>query len=383
MLVDFKEIPMANKGDGHQDEFEFFAKDFLLESGFVIIQGPDRGPDGKKDLIVAENIDRHGTNVTIKYLVSCKHTAHSGASVNEKDEINILERARRHNCKGFIAFYSMLPSSGLSSCLSGLESDIHVRTFERTAIERGLLSDRMDTVFLRYFPKSYESYKALFGTEKHSKNKVEPWNEELIFRTVLSAQVISEILKIREEYYDTEEKEKKSSILGKLYRYHNHNTDRISDEVFDFLYDIAQNTRAGMQASSAIEIFSLVSTFYNSIEQDEGKSKNRIKQAAMIGFSIAYDAFIYLKNYYVAAFGLLIIKFAYRQSGIIKNDSYKAFALGRYEELSEQLNRPDRPELKEAIRFVEVFKNDKDNYSISIPVMPNDLRKLFEEGEKR
>ena len=52
MILDFKEIPQANLGSGLQDTFELFARDFLSYLGYRIIQDPDRGADGKKDLIV-------------------------------------------------------------------------------------------------------------------------------------------------------------------------------------------------------------------------------------------------------------------------------------------------------------------------------------------
>ena len=54
MLLDFKEIPKANTGNGDQDTFELFSRDFLENLGYEIIQHPDRGADGKKDMIIQE-----------------------------------------------------------------------------------------------------------------------------------------------------------------------------------------------------------------------------------------------------------------------------------------------------------------------------------------
>ena len=62
MIVDFKEIPVANRGGGEQDQFEFFARDFFEALGYEIKSGPDRGSDDNRDLIIvgpgAEAIDR-------------------------------------------------------------------------------------------------------------------------------------------------------------------------------------------------------------------------------------------------------------------------------------------------------------------------------------
>jgi len=64
MILDFKEIPEANRGTGLQDTFELFTRDFLSFLGYRIVQDPDRGADGKKDLIVDEVIK----GITSEYL---------------------------------------------------------------------------------------------------------------------------------------------------------------------------------------------------------------------------------------------------------------------------------------------------------------------------
>ena len=86
MLLDFREIPQANVGGGLQDTFELFTRDFLAYLGYRIVQDPDRGADGKKDLIVDEIIKGITSEYTIRWLVSCKHYAHSGAAVKDSDE---------------------------------------------------------------------------------------------------------------------------------------------------------------------------------------------------------------------------------------------------------------------------------------------------------
>jgi hypothetical protein len=113
MILNFKEIPQANLGNGQQDTFEFFSRDFLGIFGYEIIQNPDRWVDGKKDLIIHETRKGLTGETKIKWLVSCKHHAHSGKSVSDMDEPNILDRITVHNCDGFIGFYSIIPSTSL------------------------------------------------------------------------------------------------------------------------------------------------------------------------------------------------------------------------------------------------------------------------------
>ena len=87
------------------EEWEFFAIDFLAFEGFKILQSPSRGADAGLDGIVEYN--------NIKYLVSCKHYIKSNKSVGTSDENNIIDRLVQHEAKGFIGFYSTLPSSSL------------------------------------------------------------------------------------------------------------------------------------------------------------------------------------------------------------------------------------------------------------------------------
>lgn len=69
-----------------------------------IISTPDRGADGGSDLICVESGNGSFGSTQIRWLVSCKHKAHSGASVTPKDEQNITDRLEQHKANGFISF---------------------------------------------------------------------------------------------------------------------------------------------------------------------------------------------------------------------------------------------------------------------------------------
>lgn len=88
-------------------QWEFFAENVLWHIGYEIIEGPSEGNDQGKDLIVRKE------NIT--YLVSCKHYINSGKSIGTEIEKNIADRVIRHNCSGFIAFYSTNSTSNLKS----------------------------------------------------------------------------------------------------------------------------------------------------------------------------------------------------------------------------------------------------------------------------
>lgn len=159
MILDFKEIPRANSATGEQDTFEMFARDFFEELGFKVIVGPDRGPDGGRDLIIEE--ERVGIlgNDNVRWLVSCKHKAHSGKSVTDADDYNINDRMKSNKADGFIGFYSTLPSSGLQGLVrNGIGEQ--VKFFDREVIEKIIIEKNMKFLMRRYFPNSLKKYEA-------------------------------------------------------------------------------------------------------------------------------------------------------------------------------------------------------------------------------
>lgn len=153
--IDFKEIPEAHLGGGKQDTFELFARDFLIFLGYNIGEDPSRGADGGKDIIVIERRSGVGGETIVRWLVSCKHKAHSGSSVTPQVEENIRDRIEANHCDGFIGFYSTLASSGLSDAVKGLSTKAETQIFDREKIESYLLKSP-DGLHLakRYFPMS-------------------------------------------------------------------------------------------------------------------------------------------------------------------------------------------------------------------------------------
>nr|WP_322624063.1 hypothetical protein [uncultured Flavobacterium sp.] len=153
-MIDFKEIPQ----DG--EEWELFARDFLQSLGYYIESSIDRGPDGKKDLIVSEQLKGNLGNYKLKWLVSCKHFANrkNSNSVKENDEPNVLERVKSFDCDGFIGFYSTVASSGLNTRLTQLKDNNNIkdfRIFDYKLIENLLIRIGYSNLLMRYFPKSY------------------------------------------------------------------------------------------------------------------------------------------------------------------------------------------------------------------------------------
>jgi len=159
-LVDFREIPSSKGGEKGQDLWALFAREFFEAMGIMTEEGPDRGPDSGRDLIIIENrIGQIGIGQH-RWLVSCKHHAQSDTSVSNSEEPDIIGRARKFKANGFIGFYSTIPSSELSRTLERAKDEITVEIYDRERIERALLGNaNLENIFKRFFPKSYERYK--------------------------------------------------------------------------------------------------------------------------------------------------------------------------------------------------------------------------------
>jgi restriction endonuclease len=153
-VLDFKEIPIPTVG-ATRDQFELFAREFLEFIGFKVIVGPDRGPDGGRDLVVQEARTGVAGETLVRWLVSCKHKVHSGASVTPQDEPDIHDRVNTHDCQGFLGFYSTIPSSGLATKLNVLTLPFEVQVYDAERIERHCLTSSSGLALAkRFFPKS-------------------------------------------------------------------------------------------------------------------------------------------------------------------------------------------------------------------------------------
>lgn len=162
--VDFNEIPEANTGSGDQDRFESFARDFLEAIGFKILEGPGRGADRGRDLLVAERVAGEVSDHERKWVVSAKHRAHSKRAVAEADEPDPIGRVHKFTADGFLGFYSTLPSSGLDDVFARMTGQVAVHVFDAGRIEGALLSrPTLQHVFQQYFPDSYRRWQASRG----------------------------------------------------------------------------------------------------------------------------------------------------------------------------------------------------------------------------
>lgn len=172
-IIDFREIvsPKADHASVKNtpigksslpDDFETFCLDFFTSVRRTkIFQQISTGTDNGIDLGVEETCS---DGSKIRWLVSCKHKAHSKSAVSEEEERNILERVFKWDCDGFIPFYTTSPSSKVKSLIEGVEkAGKRVDWYLKDRIERDLLgSSKGIQMAARYFPKSMVNHYAKF-----------------------------------------------------------------------------------------------------------------------------------------------------------------------------------------------------------------------------
>jgi len=142
-------------GEVDPERFEYFAREFLEALGFETLEGPDRGSEEGRDLLVREPgaITREPT----VWLVSCKHKGASGKAVGVADEPDIAGRLTGR-ADGFMGFYSTPPSSALTRVLARPGSRIRYYIFDPARIENLLTSrESLRPVLSQYFPRSCRS----------------------------------------------------------------------------------------------------------------------------------------------------------------------------------------------------------------------------------
>jgi len=383
MIIDFKEISPGNKGGENQDEFELFGRDFLEAIGYEIIRHPDRGPDGKKDMIVR---GKGNGKKKIDWLVSCKHNANSktSKSVNDTDEPNIIERLTANNCQGFIGVYSTIQSSSLSNLLFGCKEKFQSEIYDHKRIEKLILENKnRHQLFWRYFTNSYEKHKHnLIDSQKikimnSNQKQLSNLTEDDILNITKTAIIIIEIEKIKSKFFNSEW-DVRENVLTEINIYSELSTIRISETVLSFLKDITEHTRSGMTSNIAISIFSLSLEFFpyfEDVQKDKKKFIQLAEECINMAFNMVYDASIYLMNYEIIMYGLTILKFIYKKGKDNKSTLLISKVNDMYQEIESNLNRPERDDLDDVIELVKIFKADIDKGTLSFPPVSEKLYK--------
>lgn len=153
MIVDFKEIE-------HKSGFIFerFIEDLLKALGWRIIIGAGLGPDGGRDIVASIN-ESSGTGMVKerKYLIQCKHNAHSNKTVMPGDISDFSLMPKRHDTEGWLLVTSTRVSENVVQNIDAANKVGRAcfDYWDGKEIEKRVLFEDCREVLKRYFPNSY------------------------------------------------------------------------------------------------------------------------------------------------------------------------------------------------------------------------------------
>lgn len=150
-LLDFSEIPAEGERWG------LFARDFLVELGFLIESGTDRCLAGSDDFCVIEQIQGVFNFHPFRWLVSPRHKAATRTAVKETEENDLIERLCHAKADGFLGFYSTQASATLLQTLADIKLSGIIKDFriiDTKIMETHLNSIGCAKLWPRYFPNA-------------------------------------------------------------------------------------------------------------------------------------------------------------------------------------------------------------------------------------
>ncbi len=148
-MIDFKEL---NKNG---DDFELLVRELLHRKGLEVYWS-GKGPDGGKDLLCIEKYKGNFRTIEKRWLVQCKHNAHSGNSVSKNDLDSVSDSCDEHNATGYLLVCTTFPSSSVVSRLEGIQRNKNITTcfWDCNVLERELMQPINWSLITTFMPNS-------------------------------------------------------------------------------------------------------------------------------------------------------------------------------------------------------------------------------------
>lgn len=151
-MINFKELPQ----DG--TAFEQFIREMCLIYD-LHPQWTGKGPDQGRDLVITEKARGPIGDFTRRWLVQCKHLAHSGKSVGREDVGAIIDDCRQVSAEGYFLACSTQPSASLITKLKEIaekpENRLVTLCWVGVDLEKRLNEPRCFSLGHLFFPKSF------------------------------------------------------------------------------------------------------------------------------------------------------------------------------------------------------------------------------------
>lgn len=150
-MLDFTELSI----DGQ--DLELLIREILLRRGFYVYWS-GKGADGGKDLICIERRNSFFAPDEKRWLIQCKHNAHSGKAVGIRDIDNIVDSCQQHRCRGYLLVTSTYPSAALVQRMESITANpdcpIEATYWDSIKIEQILSTPKNWTLAQEFFPNS-------------------------------------------------------------------------------------------------------------------------------------------------------------------------------------------------------------------------------------
>lgn len=148
-MLDFKEL------DKDGNDFELMIRELLYNKGLEVYWS-GKGPDGGRDLLCIEQYQSSFKGFSRRWLVQCKHNAHSKKAVSNSDLLGIENSCALFNADGYLLVCSTFPSASVVNLLEGIEKNKGIITafWDYRMLERQLLTPCNWPVVNMFFPRS-------------------------------------------------------------------------------------------------------------------------------------------------------------------------------------------------------------------------------------
>lgn len=148
-MLDFTELP----SDGIK--FEQLIRELFVKRGYETVW-TGVGTDLGRDLIVTEKLVGPLSTKNRKWIVSCKHNAHSKRAVGLKDLGNVAGDCTSIQAEGYLLVCSTYPSSSVVLRLEEItkSNDIVTKIWDAVEIEKQLSYPETFSLFKSFFPSS-------------------------------------------------------------------------------------------------------------------------------------------------------------------------------------------------------------------------------------
>lgn len=151
-MIDFKELPK----DG--TAFEQFIREMCLIYD-LHPQWTGKGPDQGRDILLTEKARGPIGDFSRRWLVQCKHLAHSGKSVGREDLNSIIDDCRQVGAEGYLLACSTQPSASLITKLKEISENPDNRLltafWDGVELEKRLAEPHCFSLGHLFFPKSF------------------------------------------------------------------------------------------------------------------------------------------------------------------------------------------------------------------------------------